>query len=100
MHIFALIAVLVFVESLASPARPVYPRLTRRVEGDVREGTGVELDRRGGDAGHANAPDRGDARHPRMRDQDRRATTSSPSVAAALRSQAPVPAGPIPHRTA
>jgi hypothetical protein len=43
---------------------------------------------------------RSDARHPRMRDQDRRATASSPSVAAALHSQAPVPAGPIPHRTA
>jgi hypothetical protein len=42
---------------------------------------------------------RSDARHPRMRDQDRRATASSPSVAAALHSQAPVPAGPIPHRT-
>ncbi len=43
---------------------------------------------------------RSDVRHPRMRDQDRRATASSPSVAAALHSQAPVPAGPIPHRTA
>ncbi len=42
---------------------------------------------------------RSDARHPRMRDQDRRATASSASVAAALHSQAPVPAGPIPHRT-
>ncbi len=43
---------------------------------------------------------RSDAHHPRMRDQDRRATASSPSVAAAPHSQAPVPAGPIPHRTA
>ena len=42
---------------------------------------------------------RSDARHPRMRDQDRRATASSRSAAAALHSQVPVPATPIPHRT-
>ncbi len=37
---------------------------------------------------------------PRMRDQDRRVTQASPSVSAAPHSQAPVPAPPIPHRTA